>query len=424
MAFLTDRLPGLIETFMAHFDDLFKNDIERRRARQYVVGLLMSDPNKTMTAMADRIVGANNQALHHFLTQAPWNPDELNRRRVELLQRSSQTKFKAAGWFIHDDTGQRRKPTKGPRGSDGVSRQYPAGPNRRRAGPSGIGNVGKVDDGIVFVSTHYVDERKHFPITSELFWTKAALKVFEDRQEQLRSDGKEARSVNAKMKRDKIDMALDQIREAKRMCPWMMRALADSWYGSSPRYVKGLEAEGIEYVVAVRSNRTVFVRLPDDPRGGEKPEHSVKEVLALFKKEDFERIAVKRADGTEDVRYVVGMEIKVKGLGKGKRRLVIVASDLDRLDPDHPDGPLLRAVRTRGRRVSSDGHSTVERGCRARLRPAELGRGLLRRREGRAGAREGAGTLRGRIRTTLGAGIPGAHTRDVPQNEGELLRAG
>ncbi len=40
--FLTDRLPGLIETFVGHFDDLFKNDIERRRVRQYVVGLLMS----------------------------------------------------------------------------------------------------------------------------------------------------------------------------------------------------------------------------------------------------------------------------------------------------------------------------------------------------------------------------------------------
>ena len=322
MEFLTDWLPGLIETFLAHFDDLFKNDVERRRARQYVVGLLMSGSNKTMTAMADRIVGVNNQSLHHFLTQAPWDPDELNRHRVALLQRSRQTKFKATGWFIQDDTGQRRKPTKGPRGSDGVSRQY-------------IGNVGKVDDGIVFVSTHYVDERKHFPVTSELFWTKAALKVFEERQEQLRSEGKEARSVTEKMRRDKIDIALGQIREAKRMCPWMRRALSDAWYGSSPRYVKGLEAEGIEYVVAVRSNRTVLVRLPDDPRSGEKPEHSVKEVLALLKNEDFERITVKRADGAEDVRYVVGMEIKVKGLGKGKRRLVIVASDLDRLDPDH-----------------------------------------------------------------------------------------
>lgn len=322
MEFLTDRLPGLIETFLAHFDDLFKNDIERRRARQYVVGLLMSGSNKTMTEMARHIVGANNQSLHHFLAQAPWDPDALNRRRVEILQRSRQTKFKSSGWFIQDDTGQRRKPTKGQRGSDGVSCQY-------------IGNVGKVDDGIVFVSTHYVDERKHFPVTSELFWSKAATKVFEERQERLRSEGKEARSVTEKMRRDKIDIALDQIREAKRMCPWMKRALADAWYGSSPRYVKGLEAEGIEYVVAVRSNRTVFVRLPDDPRSGEKPEHSVKEVLALLKKEDFERTTVKRADGTEDVRYVVGMEIKVKGLGKGKRRLVIVASDLDRLDPDH-----------------------------------------------------------------------------------------
>ena len=71
MEFLTDRLPAFVETFLAHFDDLFKNDIERRRARQYVVGLLMSGSNKTMTEMARHIVGANNQSLHHFLTQAP-----------------------------------------------------------------------------------------------------------------------------------------------------------------------------------------------------------------------------------------------------------------------------------------------------------------------------------------------------------------
>ena len=34
MEFLTDRLPGVIETLLAQFDDLFKNDVERRRARQ------------------------------------------------------------------------------------------------------------------------------------------------------------------------------------------------------------------------------------------------------------------------------------------------------------------------------------------------------------------------------------------------------
>lgn len=322
MEFLTDRLPALVETFLAHFDDLFKNDIERRRARQYVVGLLMSGSNKTMTEMAHHIVGANNQSLHHFLTQAPWNPDALNLRRAELLQRSRQTRFKATGWFIQDDTGQLRKPSKGVRGSDGVACQY-------------IGNVGKVDDGIVFVSTHYTDERKHFPVTSELFWPKKARKVFEERQEELRSRGEDARAVTEKMRRDKIDIALDQIREAKAMGTACNRVLADSWYGSSPRYVKGIEAEGLEYIVEIRSNRTLFVRLPGDPRSGPKPEHPVKEVLALLKREDFGKTTVKRADGTEDVRYVAGMEVKVKGLGKGRRRLVFVASDLDRLDPDH-----------------------------------------------------------------------------------------
>lgn len=329
MEFLTSRLPALIDTFVSHLDGLFKNHIERRRARQYVTALLMNSSNKSMTEMASHIVGANNQALHHFLTQAPWNPDELNRRRIEVLQRSRQTQFKSSGWFIQDDTGQLRKPCKGPRGSDGVARQY-------------IGNVGKVADGMVFVSTHYADQRKHFPLLSELFWSKKAVKTFERRQEELRARGEEARSVSARMRRDKIDMALEQIRAMKQMGTTCKGVLADAWYGSSPRYVKGLEGEELPYIVEIKSNRAVYVRLPGDPSGGEKPEHSVGEVLALFKKESFEEITITRADGTEDVRYVAEMEIKVKSLGKGRRRLVLVASDLDGLDPDHVEFLLTR----------------------------------------------------------------------------------
>ena len=226
------------------------------------------------------------------------------------------------------------------------------------------------------------------------------------------------------MKRDKIDIALDQIREAKQMCPWLKGALADAWHGSSPRYVKGLEAEGLEYVVAVRSNRTVFVRLPDDPRGGEKPEHSVKEVLALFEKEDFEWIAVKRADGSEDVRYVVGMEIKVKGLGKGKRRLVIVArrsgpsvertvraSDLDRLDPDHVECLLTDT----------------------RLSNADVARAYALRNWVEVFYGDGKGELglaKAQVRYEDGyarhwaSGVPGPHARHVPPDEGKLRGAG
>jgi hypothetical protein len=61
-----------IDTFCAAFDDLFARYEERRALRQYLIGLLLPrEHNKTLVELAGIVPGANRQALHHFLHDAP-----------------------------------------------------------------------------------------------------------------------------------------------------------------------------------------------------------------------------------------------------------------------------------------------------------------------------------------------------------------
>ena len=61
-----------IDQFCAGFDDLFGRYEERRALRQYLLGLLLPrEHNKTLVELASLVPGANRQALHHVLHDAP-----------------------------------------------------------------------------------------------------------------------------------------------------------------------------------------------------------------------------------------------------------------------------------------------------------------------------------------------------------------
>lgn len=52
--------------------------------RQYLIGLLLPrEHNKTMVELASIVPGANRKALHHFLHDAPWDAETLNRLHGE-----------------------------------------------------------------------------------------------------------------------------------------------------------------------------------------------------------------------------------------------------------------------------------------------------------------------------------------------------
>src|SRR5947207_2884443 len=98
--------PNVVTHYAAQFDSLFGNSHQQQHFREYVSGLILAD-KATVEAINSLFVEGNDQsALNKFLTQAPWDEDALNARRLQLerdaLQRAGASA--AHGYLIVDDT--------------------------------------------------------------------------------------------------------------------------------------------------------------------------------------------------------------------------------------------------------------------------------------------------------------------------------
>ena len=108
--------------------------------------------------MASNAVGVTYHRLHHFLTEAPWSAPEVNERRLQVMNKCSQTKISRGFTLILDDSGHRKSGNF----TEGVGRQY-------------IGEIGKTENGIVVVTTHLYDGSKSLPLDIELYQHASSL---------------------------------------------------------------------------------------------------------------------------------------------------------------------------------------------------------------------------------------------------------
>ncbi|MCT9004607.1 transposase [Streptomyces rhizosphaerihabitans] len=95
--------PGPSEEYAARFDDLFFSLAQRRGFREYLTGLPAPwDRNKTITCLAgaEPATGAGMpevQRLQFFLPESPWEAEQVNDRRLELLCEEPATLRMTAG---------------------------------------------------------------------------------------------------------------------------------------------------------------------------------------------------------------------------------------------------------------------------------------------------------------------------------------
>ena len=87
------------------------------------------------------------QKLQWFLSESDWDERKVQAERLRLLRQDATTAPNAHGVLVIDETGDRK---------DGhqtahVGRQY-------------LGNVGKIDNGVVSVTSLWADERVYYPI--------------------------------------------------------------------------------------------------------------------------------------------------------------------------------------------------------------------------------------------------------------------
>ena len=97
---------------------------------------------KHITNIANNSIGVVYNRLHHFIADSPWEASQINQRRLEIINKLSQTKFKKGLSLILDDSGHRNcapPAPRFPRRKDGArSGNFTSGVGRQYIGEIGM----------------------------------------------------------------------------------------------------------------------------------------------------------------------------------------------------------------------------------------------------------------------------------------------
>jgi SRSO17 transposase len=281
---LAPAVKGRLVAFMADVAWGLGRVEQRRGAELYARGLLETGARKSLEPLVARLgEEADYEALQHFLADSPWDPALIGRAVAERVAPA----ICPEAWVL-DDTG---IPKDGKR-SPGVKRQY-------------SGTLGKIGNCQITVSLHAVGVRG----TAPLGW---ALYLPEDwcQDPVRRRKGKIPEHLEFKTKPtlggDLVEVAAGwEIPRAP--------VLGDQAYGDDSKLRSRLAGDGIEYVLAVGPETTVFdpdTSFAAPPRRGtrgpkpsaRRPDREHRQVRALaasLPAAAFQAVAFRSAEGEQ-----------------------------------------------------------------------------------------------------------------------------
>jgi len=209
---------------------------ERRHwARVYLQGLLLDGDRKSIEPIAERIPGADVQALRQFVGQSPWAVHDIQRR----LAKKIVDLFSNAEVWVVDETSF----PKAGRHSVGVARQY-------------CGSLGKVANCQVAVTLHWSSDRFSCPIGWKLYIPEG---WFEHPERAAKSKIPPETEFKTKS-----ELALELIDEAIDWEVPTRPVVADSHYGDEFHFRQQLRSRGIFYAVQVEPTTVVWQEDPND----------------------------------------------------------------------------------------------------------------------------------------------------------------
>ena len=145
-----------IDNYCAIYQNVFA-DVRSFEAFKFLhLGMISGIPRKSLPAIAHAVGLPNDQVLHHCLTESPWSVTAMRLRRLNLILQ--QLKGRSITLVI-DETGDRKKG----KTTDYIDRQY-------------IGNLGKIDNGIVSVNAYGIAGQLTFPLLFKVFKPSQRLK--------------------------------------------------------------------------------------------------------------------------------------------------------------------------------------------------------------------------------------------------------
>ena len=96
--------PQVVLEAVRDFGDLLPNEPQRRHFAEYLTGLFVAD-RKNISGINREFAQTTDQScLNRFLTDAVWDTQQLNQRRLDLLQKDPATRYSAQGVIPIDNT--------------------------------------------------------------------------------------------------------------------------------------------------------------------------------------------------------------------------------------------------------------------------------------------------------------------------------
>jgi SRSO17 transposase len=221
----TTVAPQPLEEYIEPFDDLFEKWNQREGFRRYLEGLLLPmERNKTLTGLANTepVVGAQDQQaqfLQWFLSESDWDERQVQSQRLQMLLEDPLTMPSERGVLVIDEHGDRK-----------------AGTHMAHVGRQYLGNLGKVDNGVVSVTSLWADAGVYYPVDFEPY---TPAHHFEK--------GEKDPGFRTKLK-----IALQLVNRAMEVGIPFRAVVADSFYGEDRSLRQELRALLRAYVLALK----------------------------------------------------------------------------------------------------------------------------------------------------------------------------
>jgi len=285
--------PGPLEAYAREFDDLFGVLAQREGIRGYLQGLLLPrDRNKTLTGLmgSEPVVGAQAapvQRLQSFLSESPWDAAAVNRRRLATLWTQDELRPQVEGVLIVDDSGDRK-----------------AGSHTAHVGRQYLGSIGKIDKGIVAVTTVWADERVYYPLHYAPYTPASRV----------------PKGTVDPACRTKPQLAATLITQAQSAGVPLRAIVADCFYGDHRGFGEAWETARLPYVLALKPNKGTWAPAEDA--------HTPQEAAQDLRWEspeapgDWTPIRRRFRDGHEETWWAAELTLGGRGPAQRQRRVV------------------------------------------------------------------------------------------------------
>ena len=96
--------PTVVEEAVGEFGWLFANTPERWHLAEYLTGLMVADRKNVSAINAEFADTTDQSCLNRWITQVPWDAEQLNEHRLAWLQGHPSTRYSARGVIAVDNT--------------------------------------------------------------------------------------------------------------------------------------------------------------------------------------------------------------------------------------------------------------------------------------------------------------------------------